>query len=79
MRSASAKGLLPALPLGAVGFMAELGALRGVDAVQANELAVDLQRIAVDHGGDADQDFGKDQAWQQGEECWDELHAGRLP
>ena len=57
-------GLVPAPPWGAIRLAAALSTLGGVDAVQANALAVDLQRVAVDDGGDAGNGFGQNETWQ---------------
>lgn len=51
-------GLLAAAPSGTILPMAFLGALRRVDAVKTNALAVNLDGIAVDDGGDADDVIG---------------------
>jgi hypothetical protein len=47
------RGLLAAAPVLSSGVEAALPALRRVDAVQANALAVDLDRVAVENRGDA--------------------------
>ena len=49
---------------------ASLSALRRVDAVQADALAVDLDRVAIDHAGragDVSQGDGREECEEEGE------------
>jgi hypothetical protein len=58
IQSAKAARLLPAAPAFAAVAYADLAAFRCIDAIQANPLAVDLDRIAVNDRGDANQQVG---------------------
>lgn len=72
-RLQGAGGVLPALPSPAVE-VAELPCLRGVYAVKPDTLAVNIQRVAIDHAGLAG-DVGPSWQRQENDECQDDQEA----